>query len=139
MWRVLNVYITVPVKEKVWTFLGPEHGEEAGKWALIVRALYGLKSSGATVRTHLCECMTALGYKPCLADPDVWLKTQITDGIEYYLYILCYVENIMVIHADAVPVLNRIDMYMKLKVGSVGDPAIYLGAKLRKVTMDGQW
>ena len=27
-------------------------------------------------------------------------------------------------------------MYMKLKVGSVGDPAVYLGAKLRKVTLD---
>ena len=77
--------------------------------------------------------MTVLGYTPCLADPDVWLKAQITDSIEYYSYILCYVGDIMVIHADALPVFNRIDMYMKLKVGSVGDPDIYLGAKLGKV------
>ena len=47
--------------------------------------------------------MTALGYTPCLANPDIWLKAQITDGIEYYSYILCYVDDIMVIHADAVP------------------------------------
>ena len=67
---VLNAYITAPVKEKIWTYLGPDHGDDEGNKAIIVRALYGLKSSGAAVRAHLCECMTALGYNPCLADPD---------------------------------------------------------------------
>ena len=43
--NVLNAYLTAPVKEKVWTFLGPEHCEDAGKRAIIVRALYRLKSS----------------------------------------------------------------------------------------------
>ncbi len=28
---VLNTYITAPVKEKVWTILGPEFGHDAGK------------------------------------------------------------------------------------------------------------
>ncbi len=44
---VLNAYITVPVKEKVWTILGPKFGHDAGKSAIIVHALYGLKSAGA--------------------------------------------------------------------------------------------
>ncbi len=44
---VLNAYITLPVKEKVWAILGPEFGLDSGKSALIVRALYGLKSAGA--------------------------------------------------------------------------------------------
>jgi hypothetical protein len=44
---VLNAYITAPVREKVWTVLGPEFGHEAGKSAIIVQALYGLKSAGA--------------------------------------------------------------------------------------------
>jgi hypothetical protein len=43
----LNTYITASVKEKVWTVLGPELGHDAGKSAIIVRALYGLKSAGA--------------------------------------------------------------------------------------------
>ena len=42
----------------------------------------------------------------------------------------------MVIHADAIPILNRIDMYMKLKADLVGDPDLYLDAKLRKVTTE---
>ena len=41
---VLNAYITPPVKEKIWTYLGPEYGDNEGKKAIIVRALYGLKT-----------------------------------------------------------------------------------------------
>ncbi len=44
---VLSAYIIAPVKEKVWTILGPEFGLDSGKSAIIVRALYGLKSAGA--------------------------------------------------------------------------------------------
>ena len=44
---VLNAYITAPVKEKVWTILGPEFGHDSGKSFVIVHALYGLKSAGA--------------------------------------------------------------------------------------------
>jgi hypothetical protein len=44
---VLNVYITAPITKKVWTVLGPEFGIEAGKSAIIVHTLYGLKSAGA--------------------------------------------------------------------------------------------
>ena len=44
---VLNAYITAPVKEKVWTILGPKFGHDSGKSAVIVSALYGLKSAGA--------------------------------------------------------------------------------------------
>ena len=72
---VLNAYITAPVKEKIWTYLGPEHGNDEDKKAIIARALYGLKSSGAAFRAHLCECMAALGYKPCIAYPDLWFKS----------------------------------------------------------------
>jgi hypothetical protein len=45
--NVLIAYITAPVKEKVWIILGPEFGHDSGKNAIIVRALYVLKSTGA--------------------------------------------------------------------------------------------
>ena len=32
---VLNAYITAPITEKVWTILGPEFGEDAGKTAVM--------------------------------------------------------------------------------------------------------
>ena len=36
---VLNAYTTAPITDKVWTTLGPEFGPDAGKTAIIVRAL----------------------------------------------------------------------------------------------------
>ncbi len=45
--NVLNAYITASVKEKVRTILGPKFGLDSGKSAVIIRALYGLKSAGA--------------------------------------------------------------------------------------------
>ena len=49
---VENTYITAPVREKIWMVLGPEHGEDTGKKALIVHDLYGLKSSGTGCGCH---------------------------------------------------------------------------------------
>jgi len=67
-----NAYITAPCTEKIWTVLGPEFGSDAGKTTIDVRALYDLKSAGASFRNHLADCMTRLGFTPCLADPDLY-------------------------------------------------------------------
>ena len=71
---ILNAYVQVPVTEKVWTTLGPEFDKDAKKTAVIIRALYDLKSIGAACRSHRAMCMESLGYESCKADPDVWLK-----------------------------------------------------------------
>ena len=131
----MNAYIQAPVTEKIWTTLGSEFGEDAGKKAIIVHAIYGLKSSGAAFRKHLGECMSGLGYKPCLADPDLWLKPESRkDGTSYYSYILCYVDDVLVVGDNAQPILDRIDKFMKLKDGS-SEPDIYLGSKLQRITL----
>jgi hypothetical protein len=94
---VQNAYITAPNSERIWTRCGIKFGTHHGRKAIIVRALYGLKSAGAAFRNHLASCMTGLGYKSCLADPDVWLRPNVreSDGHEYYEYVLIYVDNIL--------------------------------------------
>jgi hypothetical protein len=75
--------------------LGTEFGDDAGKRALIVRALYGLKSAGAAFRNHL-------GWHSCRADRDIWMKadTRPDDGVLYWAYILIYVDEILCVHHD---------------------------------------
>ena len=53
---------------------------------LVVRALYGLKFSGAAFRAFLAEALYDLGYKPSMEDPDVWLMPyiKIKDGFKYW-------------------------------------------------------
>ena len=119
---IQNAYLTAPVTEKIWITCGPEFGPEmAGRKALVVRALYGLKSAGAAFRNHLADCMRTMGFSACLADPDLWFKaeTRPSDGFEYYSYMLLYVDDCLCVHHDGEAVLNELDQYFKMKDGSI--------------------
>ena len=85
----------------------------------------------------MADCMRTMGYTPCLADPDVWMKLMTRDGYEskYYAYILLWVDDCLAIHHNATDELYKLDKYFKMKDGSIGDPDMYLGAKLRKFTL----
>ena len=69
-----NAYLTAPCCEKVWTRAGPEFGMDEGKVFIVVRALYGLKSSGAAVRAFLVEILVELGFKSSIADPNFLMR-----------------------------------------------------------------
>jgi hypothetical protein len=73
---VLNAYITAPITKKLWTVLGPEFCIDAGKSAIIVRALHGLKSACAAFCTHLASFIQQMGYISCKADPDLWYTAE---------------------------------------------------------------
>ena len=119
----MNEYVTAPCSENIWTVL--EFGTDQGKKAIIVRALNGIKSSGAAFHAHLADCMRSIGNTPCRGDNDVWMKPEIDpDGDEYYSYILFYVDDVLVVHHDAMKTLMKIEKYFKLKPSSIGDPAI---------------
>ena len=65
-----------------------------------------LKSSGAAFHAHVVDCMISLGYVSCLAGPDLWMKAEINaDGDKYYSYILCYVDNVLVVHHNTMKTL----------------------------------
>ena len=60
---------------------------------ILVRALYGLRSSGAVLRALLAEVLIGLGYVISKADLDVYVHPVIkSDGFKYYEYVLCYVD-----------------------------------------------
>ena len=82
---------------------------------------------------HFAQYVQELGYKSCDADSDLWLKPEFRPGdkLEYYSYILCYVDDILCIHHDPDDVLNKLNGYVLLKPSSVGSPNIYLGTKLK--------
>jgi hypothetical protein len=128
-----NAYLAAHITEKVWTVLGPESGVDDGKNALIVRALYGLKSSGTALRKHLAECMAYLGWTPCRTDRES--ERWPDDGVQYWAYIMIYVDNILCVHHKPGVPLTKLYQYFKMKNGSIQEPTFYLGAKLNKTTL----
>ena len=130
-----NAYLNAPCREKSHTTIdkilfGPEY---EGKQALIVRALYGLKSSGASWRHTLSNTIQGdLGYTQCTADRDVYLKLKTKhDGSQYYSYIVAYVDDILSIDHDPNIVMKQIGDIYRLKDG-IQFPSMYLGTNVKK-------
>jgi hypothetical protein len=132
---IQNAYLTAPCREKIWTVAGPEFGpEDQGKNMLVVRALYGLKSSGAAFRSFLAETLHDMGFSPSVADPDVWLRPAIKEnGFKYWEYILCYVDDVLCISHKPDKVLQGIASKFKLKDDKMAEPDVYLGAEISKM------
>jgi hypothetical protein len=129
---VRNAYLQAPVREKVHTTAGPEFGpNNIGKTVIVVRAMYGLKSSGATWHAKLSETLRDMEFVPSLADPDVWYcPATKDDGFEYYEYILVYVDDILVVSSKPLPVMKTLQKAYCLK-DAPREPKDYLGAKVK--------
>ena len=134
-----NAYLNADTKEKNWFRAGIELGSNnQGKVVKIVRALYGLKSSGARWREHLSGTLRTMGYVSCTADPDVWMKSAVkADGTKYYEYVLCYVDDILVGSEHPQAIMDQISRVYTQKQGSVKEPDVYLGADVKKYQVTG--
>jgi hypothetical protein len=77
--------------------------------------------------------MKNLGWNPCRADRDLWMKaeTRPDDGVLYWAFILIYVDDILCVYHDPGAPLAKLDEYFKIKEGSIQVPTFYLGAKLK--------
>jgi hypothetical protein len=96
---VQNAYLNAPTKEKIYTTVGPELGQgKEGRPVMIVRALYGLRSSKTRRHDHLAATFWEASFKACKVDANVWMRPAIkADGSKYYEYVLCYVDDILVV------------------------------------------
>ena len=131
MSNILHAYVKAPVTEKMWITLGPEFRKDVEKTAVIVRALNGLMSAVAAFKSHRARCMKSLGYKSCKADPDLWLKpkNRPEDGVQYYSYLLHFVDDILCVHHNADNVLWLLHKSFQLNPG-FGKPNMYFHVKL---------
>jgi hypothetical protein len=116
---------------KKYTQYGMEFGiEYRGRIAVIVKALYGLKTSAFAWREHLSQTLRDLGFRSCIADNDVWMC-----GIEsktrgkLYEYVLVYTDDLLCISLKPQEILNSLDQHYLLKPELIGVPKTYLGAE----------
>src|SRR6476620_9593700 len=88
-----NAYLKAFTKEKVYFVAGPEFGERAGHILVIVKALYGLRTSGLRFHKRLADALRAEDWKPLYCNADLWIK----DVGELYDYLCVWVNDLLCI------------------------------------------
>lgn len=136
---IQNAYLSAPAMEHHWTRAGPEFGAEfIGRPCKIVKALYGLRSSGKAFHDYLSMHIKQLGFQPSRADPDVWMKPGVkSNGDTYWQYVITYVDDICCAMENPKEFMDLLGKRLTLKEGSVKEPDIYLGADIKKYYIEG--
>jgi Reverse transcriptase (RNA-dependent DNA polymerase) len=87
-----NAYLEAYTSEKVYIVAGPEFGDREGHILVISKALYGLRRSGARWNDRFADCIRELGFFPCKAEPDIWMRKKNYQ----YEYIAVYVDDLAI-------------------------------------------
>ena len=133
---VSNAYLNAPCREKIWFQGGKDTGEDEGKVLIVDRALYGLRSSGASWRNMLSKTLQDdFGFEATRADPDVYRRAATHDGFEHYECVFVYVDDLLILSKQPMDWIKKLGAIYDLKEDSVGPPDTYLGAQIGKTQL----
>ena len=119
-----NAYLEAYTMERVGIIAGPEFGKEMeGHTLLIVKALYGLRSSGLRWHERFADCLRDMGFFPCKAEPDIWMR----DIGEAYEYVAVYVDDLAFALKDPESFAKTLKEEYKFKLKGTGPLSFHLG------------
>lgn len=128
-----NAHLNVPAREKIFITCGPEFGPPEGWKARAVRALCGLKSSGAVWRPCLSEALCDLGFLPCKADNDVWIEPAMrANGSRCHEMVLVCTDDTLCVSENPDHTLCKLNQHFSLKPHSIREPKQCLGASVKR-------
>ena len=98
---------------------------------IIVKSLYGLRTSAARFHKHLGDIIQSLGFRLSKADPNFWIQ----DKRDHYEYLASYVNDILVWSKDPMAVMEDLKKVYTMK--GVGIPEYYLGGDVESLMNTG--
>ena len=120
---IRNAYLEAKTKEKVYVVAGAEFGELEGHILVIFKALYGLRSSGLRWHERFAACLREEGFKPCKAEPDIWMRK----NDDVYEYIAVYVDDLAFALKDPQSLVTALEQKHKFKLKGTGPISFHLG------------
>jgi hypothetical protein len=118
-----NAYLEAFTMEQNCNIAGPEFCQLEGHYLIIVKALYGLRTSG--LRWHECfaDCLCNEGFLPCKAEPDIWMRL---NG-NLYEYVATYVNDLCLGMLDPKSFTDTLQKKYNLKLKGTGPIDFHLG------------
>jgi hypothetical protein len=123
-----NTYLEAKTSELLFIVAGPEFGDLEGHMLVIYKALYGLHSSG--LRWHECfsACLRDMGFFPCKAEPDIWMR-RVDD---HYEYIATYVDDLAISSKDSKAITDTLMNKYNFKLKGTWEIEHHLGMSFRR-------
>ena len=119
-----NAYLESYTKEKVCFIAGPEFGELEGHTMQMIKAQYGLKSSGKCWHDRLFDVLSDMGFKPSKAESDIWMR----DCGDHYEYIACYVDDLLIASRNPKAITDSLEAAPhNFKLKGTGEVKYHLG------------
>ncbi len=118
-----NAYLESYTQEKVYIKAGPEFGDREGHTLIIVKALYGLKSSGLRWHERFADVLRVMGFTPSRAEPDIWMR----DMGDHYEYIAVYVDDLLIVSKDPQGIIDLLTKEHDFKLKGTGPISFHLG------------
>ena len=145
-----NAFLEAKTTEKVFVIAGGEFGELKDHIFIIVGSLYGLKTSAKRFHEVLSDVLREMGFTPCPAEPDIWMRAMNPDGTVmnqpdlkqedpaflydrvtlpifegYYEYIATYVDDLTIGSKDPKAIIKYLTDVAKFKLKGT-EPIKYL-------------
>jgi len=123
-----NAYLEAYTDEKVYVISGDEFGDQAGHSLIVVRALYGLRSSGLRWWERFSVVLNELGFIPSKAENDIWMRSR----SNHYEYIAQYVDDLAIISQNPQEIIDKLKNHYNFKLKGTGPIAYHLGANFER-------
>ena len=119
-----NAYLEASTSEKLVIIAGPEFGpEREGHLLMIMKALYGLRTSGLRWHERFADALRDIGFAPSKAEDDIWMRRQ---G-DHYEYIAVYVDDLAIASKDPKKLTEVLVIKCKFKLKGTKPIAYHLG------------
>ena len=132
---ISSAYLQSFTIEKIYTIPGEEFQELAGIKVIVIRALYGLRLSGAAWHQKLSDDLRAMGFTPSKADYDLWMRAR---G-DHYEYIAVIVDDLLIFSKYPDQIIGPLQDVCKYELKGVGVPEYYSGADVRYNQEERSW
>ena len=125
---IVSAYFMAYTNEKVFFIAGPEFGDREGHIMIFDKACYGLKTSGKRYHDKTYDTMAELGFRPSLADPDIYMR----DAGDCYEYVAVYVDDLTLIMKDPVSFLDALKNKGFMLKDVTDSPEVFLGGSVSR-------
>ena len=88
--NIPSAYLETFTNQNIWILVGPEFSSPKRQLLIIIKAFYGLRSSGARWHDRLADILREEKFASCCAEPDIWMHA---NG-ELYKYIAVYADDL---------------------------------------------